>query len=239
MQIIPAIDIVDGKCVRLSEGRFESRKEYGIDAVDMAKRFVDEGAQFLHIVDIEGARTGRITNSSTINGIGKIDGLRFQVGGGIRSETDVEQLLGAGAQRVVIGSLAVRSPDKLRRWAERHGSGRFCIALDLKNGEIAFAGWRRSAPVRLETIIPGLLECGLDSFLSTDVRRDGMMGGPNFATYDELVRTYPKAQWLASGGVHSLDDLRLLKKTGVAGVIIGKAFYEGTLRYDECVKSVC
>ena len=239
MQIIPAIDIIDGKCVRLSEGKFDSRKDYGIDVVEMANRFAHAGAKFLHVVDIEGAKAGRIVNWFSIEGIGKIEGLRVQVGGGVRSEKDVERLLATGVQRVVVGSLAIRSPEKLKGWAGRFGSDKFCIAIDLKNGEIAFSGWQRTAPVRLDTVIPALLSSGFTSFLSTDVQRDGMMTGPNLDLYKDLVRTFPDARWLASGGVDSVDNLRLLKQTGVAGVIIGKAFYEGTLQYEECVRSVC
>jgi phosphoribosylformimino-5-aminoimidazole carboxamide ribotide isomerase len=239
VQIIPAIDIIDGRCVRLSEGKFDSRKEYGIDVVEMAKRFAQAGAQFVHVVDLEGAKAGRIVNWQSIEGIGKIEGLRVQVGGGVRSEKDVERLLATGVERVVVGSLAVHSQEKLKGWAERFGPEKFCIAIDLKNGEIAFAGWQRTAPVRLDTVIPGFLSCGFTSFLSTDIKRDGMMTGPNLELYKDLVRAFPGAQWLASGGVDTIENLRLLKQTGVTGVIIGKAFYEGTLQYEECVRSVC
>jgi phosphoribosylformimino-5-aminoimidazole carboxamide ribotide isomerase len=239
MQIIPAIDIIQGKCVRLSEGKFESRKEYGVDAIEMAKQFAQSGAQFLHIVDLEGAKAGRIENWSAIEKIGEIEGLRFQVGGGVRSGTDVERLLGMGARRVVVGSLAIRSPEKLNRWAERFGPDKFCIAVDIKNGEIAFAGWQRTVPIPLDTFISGMLKSGFTSFLSTDVHRDGMMGGPNFEMYSHLVHTYPNARWLASGGVYTLNNLQLLKQTGVTGAIVGKAFYEGTLQFEECVRSVC
>jgi phosphoribosylformimino-5-aminoimidazole carboxamide ribotide isomerase len=239
MQIIPAIDIIGGKCVRLSEGKFDSRKEYGIDAAEMARQFGQAGAQFLHIVDLEGAKAGRIENWTAIEGIGKIEELRFQVGGGVRSETDVERLLGLGAQRVVIGSLAISSPEKLKRWAERFGPEQFCIAVDIKNGELAFAGWQRTVPIQLDTFIAEMLTSGFTSFLSTDVHRDGMMGGPNLDMYRNFVHTYPNAQWLASGGVDSVNNLQLLKRTGVAGAVIGKAFYEGTLQFEECVRSVC
>jgi phosphoribosylformimino-5-aminoimidazole carboxamide ribotide isomerase len=239
VQIIPAIDIIGGKCIRLAEGKFEARKEYGTDAVEMAKRFALNGAEFLHIVDIEGAKEGRVVNWQSIEGLGKLEGLRVQVGGGVRSDSDVEKLLSMGVQRVVIGSLAIRSPEKLKGWAERFGPDKFCIAIDLKNGEIAFSGWQRSAPVHLDTVIPGLAQSGFTSFLSTDIKRDGMMNGPNTEMYNNLVREFPQVNWLASGGVTSVEDLRSLKQTGVAGVIIGKAFYEGVLSYKECMKATC
>ena len=239
MQIIPSIDIIHGKCVRLSEGRFETRKEYDVDASEMARRFALAGARFLHVVDLEGAQSGHFANWSSIEEMGTVEGLRIQVGGGVRSFEDVERLIALGVERVVVGSLALRSPQKLKRWAERLGPEKFCIAIDLKNGEIAYAGWQRSAPVRLETLVPGLLEHGFRSFLSTDVERDGMMKGPYLELYGDLVRAFPEAQWLASGGVNSLGNLQMLMKTGVHGAIIGKAFYEGTMSYEECVRSVC
>jgi phosphoribosylformimino-5-aminoimidazole carboxamide ribotide isomerase len=239
VQIIPAIDIIGGKCIRLAEGNFEARKEYGTDAVEMAKCFLLDGARFLHIVDIEGAKEGRIVNWQAIEGLGKLEGLRVQVGGGVRSDSDVEKLLSMGVQRVVIGSLAIRSPEKLKGWAERFSPDKFCIAIDLKNGEIAYSGWQRSAPISLKIIIPNLIESGFSSFLSTDIKRDGMMNGPNIEMYNNLVNEFPQVKWLASGGVTSVADLRSLKQTGVAGAIIGKAFYEGILSYKECVKAIC
>jgi len=239
MQIIPSIDIFQGKCVRLSEGKFNTRKEYGIDAAEQARRFAESGAELLHVVDLEGAEAGRLMNWSAIEEMCAIERLHIQVGGGVRSASDVQRLLAMGVYRVVVGSLAVRSPDKVGQWAEKLGPENFCIAIDLKNGEIAYGGWKRTAPIRLETFIPGMASRGFTTYLSTDVRRDGMMKGPNVELYAELVRNFPSCRWIASGGVDTVESLRLLKQTGVEGAIIGKAFYEGTLTYEECVTNVC
>ena len=239
MQIIPSLDIVQGKCIRLTEGRFETSKDYGISAVTMAERFACDGAKFLHVVDIEGARAGKVTNWSAIEELGRIKELQIQVGGGVRSDRDVERLLGAGIRRVVVGSVAVLSRQKVGQWAERFGPDRFCVAVDVKDGELAYAAWQRTVPISLEIVVNEMVEYGITSFLSTDVHRDGMMRGPNVAMYTGLVRNFRKVRWIASGGVDTLESLKMLQKTGVEGAVIGKAFYEGALTYEECVKSLC
>ena len=239
MQIIPAIDVIAGKCVRLSEGRLESSKDYGIGAADMAGRFARAGAGCLHLVDIEGAMAGHFTNWPVVEAIGAIEGLHTQVGGGIRTEEDVERLLSAGVHRVVLGSLVIHSPAIVGQWAQRFGPDRFCVAIDLKNGDIAYAGWQRTSRVRLDDIVSGMMGYGITHFLSTDVQRDGMLKGPNVAMYAEHVRAFPNAHWLASGGVDSIESLKELQQTGVDGVVVGKAFFEGILTYEECVRKLC
>jgi len=239
VQIIPSIDIVEGNCVRLSEGKFESQKMYGIGAVDAAMRFFHEGAALLHVVDLEGAGAGRVTNWEAIQGICNIPGLRVQVGGGFRTDADVDRLLALGAERVVSGTLAIRSPEVIERWAKRFGPQRLCIALDTKNGAIAVDAWRGVNPIPFETAVRGMMDLGITTFLSTDVERDGTMKGPNLKWYSELVRRFPQIRWFASGGINSIESVRLLHETGVAAAVIGKALYEGGMTYEECVRSLC
>ncbi|MBI1807119.1 MAG: 1-(5-phosphoribosyl)-5-[(5-phosphoribosylamino)methylideneamino]imidazole-4-carboxamide isomerase [Ignavibacteria bacterium] len=239
MQIIPAIDIIEGQCVRLVEGEFSTRTNYSNDPAVMAEQFLRAGARHLHVVDLEGAKEGRVVNWKSIERILSVKGLEVQVGGGIRADVDIDRLLRMGAARVVVGSVAVRSPETVKPWAEKFGAETLCIALDLKDGRLAYDGWQNVDARRLSDVVPVMLQSGINRFLSTDIRRDGTLAGPNLELYSMLVRTYPQAQWFASGGVHSVENVRALKSIGVAGVIIGKAFYEGTLRVEELIGASC
>ena len=233
MQIIPAIDIFENQCVRLTAGMFDSRKDYSLDPFEMARSFVQAGAEYLHVVDLEGAKEGRVVNWDSIEKILSIEGAVVQVGGGIRTEEEIERLIGLGADRIIIGSIAVRSQDLFTDWVRRFTPKRFCVALDLKDGKLAFEGWQQFDRTDFPGFISRMIVLGIDRFLSTDIRRDGLLAGPNVDLYKRLIADFPGVEWIASGGVSSKEDLRALEEAGVAGVIIGKALYEGKIKLDE------
>jgi len=232
MRIIPAIDIFEGKCVRLTEGVFSTQKVYSDDPFTMAERFLQTGAKELHVVDLEGAKNGRVMNFPTIERILALKNIAVQVGGGIRTEGEVERLLNAGATRIVIGSMAIRNPEIVATWVPIFGGNKFIAALDFKDTELATEGWQESQVADMKEVVLRMVNLGIGTFLSTDIRRDGTMKGPNVMLYRGLVQNFPGVKWIASGGVRSMDDIRALEDTGVDGVIVGKALYEGHLSLD-------
>ena len=239
MFIIPAIDIIQNSCVRLTEGSYSSVKNYTIAPEVMAKEFIDAGATHLHVVDLEGAKQGNVINWDALLAIRKLKGITLQFGGGVRSDADVHRLIDIGIDRIIVGSIALLSPNILQQWIERFGSERFCVALDFKDGNIATHGWQKITHSTYNDVVPGLIKIGVKNFLSTDIRKDGMMSGPNFELYKNLVSTFPSADWFASGGIHSLEDILQLKTTGVTGAVIGKALYEGKLRLKDILEMQC
>lgn len=239
MQIIPAIDIIGGKCVRLKEGRFSDRTEYSVALHEIAQRFKQSGARYLHVVDLDGAKEGHVVNWDTISQILSCKGLQVQVGGGVRTDDDVERLLQLGAVRVVVGSVAIQSPEIIQTWCGKFGASNFCVALDVKDGILAHSGWQKNGSVEFGSIVLKMKEFGINRILTTDIRKDGMLTGPNVELYKNAVQTFPGIEWIASGGVHTRDDIRALETTGVAGVVIGKALYEGTLRLEDVIGAQC
>jgi len=239
MLIIPAIDIIQNSCVRLTEGSYSSVKNYSVSPEVMAKEFIDAGAIHLHVVDLEGAKKGNVVNWNALVAIRKLKGMTLQFGGGVRSDADVHRLIDIGIDRIIVGSIALLSPNILQQWINRFGSERFCVALDFKDGNIATHGWQHVTQSTYQDVVPALIKIGIKYFLSTDIRKDGMMSGPNIDLYKNLVSTFPSADWFASGGVHSLEDICQLKATGVTGAIIGKALYEGRLQLKEILEMQC
>ena len=236
MQIIPAIDIFQGQCVRLTEGLFTRKTDYGITPSEVADRFLKEGAEYLHVVDLEGAKEGKVINWKSIESVARFAGRRMEIGGGIRTDEEVERLLVLDIDRIVIGSVALQSPNILSAWVKRFGSERFAVALDIRDGIIAYAGWQQTGKDTISDVAGELIKTGIGTFLSTDITRDGRLAGPNLALYDKLVKEFPEADWIASGGVRGRGDVEALRDTGVAGVVIGKALYEGTLRLEEVLR---
>jgi phosphoribosylformimino-5-aminoimidazole carboxamide ribotide isomerase len=239
MQIIPAIDIFEGHCVRLVQGVFSDQTNYCHDPYAMAQQFIRSGARYLHVVDLEGTKNGHVINWDSIEKILSLKGLKVQVGGGIRSGEDVNRLLKLGAVNIVLGSVAVQSSHLVELWCRQFGADKFCIALDMKDGFIAYSGWQATEKIEPNILIQRMIDFGITNFLSTDIRRDGTLAGPNLELYKTLVRQFPSVRWLASGGVRSVDDVRALAHTGVSGAVIGKALYEGTLRLEELMENIC
>ena len=239
MYIIPAIDIYRSQCVRLVEGDFTKRTSYARSPFAAAEQFVNAGARALHIVDLEGAREGRIVNAFSIAKIRVLKDVEIQVGGGIRTDAAVDFLLGMEIDRVVVGSVALRAPELFASWVARFGPDKFCVALDLKDGEIAHNGWQHTDPSDFTATVDRLSRLGVKRILTTDIRRDGRLEGPNITLYKQLVETFPTVEWIASGGVRGKEDITALHTTGAAGVVVGKALHEGRVRLEDLLEMPC
>ena len=239
MQIVPSIDIVDGQCVRLLKGEYEKKTIYSLSPKDMAQQFIHSGASSLHIVDLDGAKNERVTNWEALQKVLMLPGSEIQVGGGIRTESEIERLLELGATRVVLGSTAIVSPELVQGWAKKFGPTKFCIALDLDGSRLAYQGWLKKTKKTLADAVVEMTNSGITRFLSTDIQKDGTLEGPNVELYTSLVQTYPQVNWFGSGGVRSIEDVRALKAIGVSGVIIGKALFEGALRLEDLLEAAC
>jgi phosphoribosylformimino-5-aminoimidazole carboxamide ribotide isomerase len=231
MIIYPAIDLRGGRVVRLTEGKFDQEKSYGDDPLAVAKDFAASGATWLHVVDLDGAKDPAKRQTALVEQIARGSGLRMQTGGGIRDESQIAALLAAGARRVIVGSLAAKQPELVRGWLKKFGAEKIILSPDVRldadgTPRVAAAGWQESTGVALDDFLNGFLAAGLVHILCTDISRDGKLTGPNSALYVELARKFPTLQIQASGGVSSLDDLRVLKTTGSAGAIVGRALYE-------------
>jgi phosphoribosylformimino-5-aminoimidazole carboxamide ribotide isomerase len=230
MLIYPAIDIYEGKCVRLEQGDYAAQTTYSTSPVETARAFLDEGLPFLHIVDLEGAQSGRIVNRKAIESILRIPRVHAEVGGGIRSRADISYLFTAGAARIVVGSAAVKTPHLVQEWLCEFRSERFVIAVDVRGGLVAHSGWLAKAQLTPPTFIESMAQFGLTQFLCTDIERDGMLGGPNRKLYAALKREFPRLDFIASGGISSVSDIEYLQMAGASGVVIGKALYEGRIQ---------
>jgi phosphoribosylformimino-5-aminoimidazole carboxamide ribotide isomerase len=231
MIIYPAIDLRGGRVVRLNEGRFDDETEYGDNPLAVARGFAAAGALWLHLVDLDGAKDPARRQTALVEMIAHESGLLVQTGGGLRDAAQVEALLKAGAQRVIVGSLAVKNPALVRDWLQQFGAGRIVLAPDVRLdadgcARVAAAGWQESTGVTLDDFLAGYVSAGLVHMLCTDISRDGRLNGPNAELYRRLARTFPAVQIQASGGVSSLEDLRELRATGAAGAIVGRALYE-------------
>lgn len=231
MTIYPAIDLRGGRVVRLTEGNFDQEKSYGDDPLAVAKGFATAGATWLHVVDLDGAKDPAKRQTGLVEKLARESGLKVQTGGGIRDEAQVTALLSADAQRVIIGSLAVKQPELVRGWLKKFGPVQIILSPDVRFDatglpRVAAAGWQESTGVTLDDFLTGYLSAGLVHILCTDIARDGKLTGPNTALYAQLVKKFPGLQIQASGGVAVLADLPPLRAAGVAGVIVGRALYE-------------
>jgi phosphoribosylformimino-5-aminoimidazole carboxamide ribotide isomerase len=233
MLVIPAIDILDGKCVRLHQGDFRQKTVYSDHPADMAKRFVDAGFPLLHVVDLDGAKEGRLVNWDTIESVAKVPGVRLEVGGGVRSSDHIRQILDVGANRVVVGSVAAKSPDLASYWIEQFGPDRIVIGMDVKNSSIAISGWLEDSHLQPTDFLFDMVSRKARTFIATDISRDGTMEGTNLEFFAAVRRAFPSIELYASGGISALSDIVALKRSGVAGVIVGKALYEGRLKLED------
>ena len=229
MDIIPAIDLMNGQCVRLSEGDFARQTTYDADPVAVAQRFADAGLRRLHLVDLDGARAGHPVNLAVLEAIARHTTLDIDAGGGIQTDAALAQVLGAGAAHATAGSLAVREPAMVQAWLARHGAETIFLGADFKGEHILINAWAEQSQQTLAGFIEAYLVAGGTTFICTDVSKDGMLQGPSQATYRRLVAQYPTARFIASGGVTTVADLEALAEAGLHGAIIGKALYEGTI----------
>lgn len=238
--IIPAIDLIEGKVVRLYQGDYEQTTEYKLDPIDVVNQYADDGAQWLHIVDLTGAKDTAKRQLQLISDMVATKRMRFQSGGGVRTKADVQGLLNAGVERVVIGSLAVTQPELVEAWMQEFGPEHIVLALDINIDEqgnkfVATHGWQKDSGVSIETLIKRYSKVGLQHVLCTDISRDGTLQGANDSLYSEVAKQFPDIQWQASGGIGSLKDIEVLKPTNVAGVILGRALLEGKFTVKEAI----
>jgi phosphoribosylformimino-5-aminoimidazole carboxamide ribotide isomerase len=236
MLIIPAIDIFEGKCVRLRQGDYDRKTVYAESPAEVAKQFADVGLKHLHVVDLEGAKEKRVVNWDSIESILAVPGLRAEVGGGIRTADDIKRVLDAGAFRVVIGSVAVKTPELVEYWIRQFGAERIVIGMDVKDGSIAIGGWLEDSRRLPADFVLDFIKRGARTFICTDISRDGMLGGANLEFFQDLKSAFPQSTIIASGGISSLDDVLLFRNAGIAGVIIGKAIYEERIPLIELAK---
>ena len=246
MRIIPAIDIIDGKCVRLTQGRFTEKKEYASDPLEMAKRFADHGIQYLHLVDLDGARNGRITNHKTLERIAGGTDLKIDFGGGMSSDEDIRIAFESGARQVTGGSIAFKDENTFLGWLERYGPDRLILGADARNGKIAVGGWQDTTEAELIPYIQKYVAQGIRYAVCTDIAKDGMLEGPATDLYISILkavnRTHPAEeeglQLIASGGISNMEDVLTIAETGCEGVIIGKAIYENRIDMKELEKYI-
>jgi len=238
MQLIPAIDLRDGHCVRLLHGDFNAETRYFIDAPTLLAKYRDLGADWLHIVDLDGARGGLPDNRAMILQLAAQKAVKLQVGGGLRNTAALSQMLDAGVQRVVVGSAALTQVEQVQAWLRHFGPDRITLALDIcadDNGvpRVTTHGWQRQSGLSLWSAVDHYTASDLRHVLCTDVGRDGALTGPNISLYDEAVRRYPQLEWQASGGIRSAQDLHVLAETGAAAAISGKALLENLIPFEE------
>ena len=237
MEIIPSIDIKDGICVRLFQGDFTKETEYHKNPLAIARKFEVMGFTYVHLVDLDGAQSGRQTNQTVVQGIAAETEFVIQLGGGLRNGSDISSWLDAGVNRCVVGSIAVKDPDRMKGWLTKYGGDKLVLALDvrLRNGipQLATDGWTEDSNISLWNAVDKYLGTGLKHVLCTDISRDGSMAGPNIELYSEFTRRYPDIALQASGGVRDVQDLAALHTTGSAAAITGRALLDGCISKEE------
>lgn len=236
IQIIPAIDIIDGKCVRLSQGDYNKCVIYNSDPLEVAKTFEDCGVQMLHLVDLDGAKKSAPQNLNILEKIASKTSLKIEFGGGIKAQSNIISALDAGATRVICGSTACINPKLFIEWLKQYGADRIVFGADLKGGKPAINGWLEEGDISLESLLDSFIENGLKHSIITDISKDGMLQGPSCVLYASLLDRYSMLNIIASGGVSSLDDLVNLQSIGIKEAIVGKAIYEGKITLNDLSK---
>lgn len=228
IELIPAIDIIEGKCVRLTKGDYDTKKVYG-DPVEMAVRFQQLGFSRLHVVDLDGAKSRHVVNIDALRGITSATDLTVDFGGGVKTDEDLEKAFAAGAGMVTAGSIAVTDPDKVLSWIGKFGAGRLILGADVRNGKISINGWKEDSQEDLIPFLKRYVDAGIRNVLCTEISKDGTLEGPAIELYREIMRHYPTLHLIASGGVGCDDDIMALDDAGIPAVVFGKAFYEGKI----------
>ena len=229
IEIIPAIDIIEGRCVRLSQGDYERRKVYDESPVDMAKRYADCGVRRIHVVDLDGAKSSAPKNLKTLERMVVGSGVEIEWGGGIKSEESLRALFDYGAHYAIVGSVAAQQPMLFAEWLTRFGGDRMVLGADVREGKVSVNGWQEDLTVTIEELIDGFLPMGLSQVICTDITKDGMLQGPSDELYVELQGRYPSVDFTVSGGVSSMADIERLNEKGLRKVIVGKAIYENRI----------
>ncbi|PTX61563.1 1-(5-phosphoribosyl)-5-[(5-phosphoribosylamino)methylideneamino] imidazole-4-carboxamide isomerase [Kordia periserrulae] len=242
MRIIPAIDIIDGKCVRLSKGDYDTKKIYNEHPLEVAKQFEDAGIQYLHMVDLDGAKAKHIVNYKVLEEVASKTNLKIDFGGGLKSDKDLKIAFESGAKQITGGSIAVNNPELFTRWIQQYGSEKIILGADANNEKIAISGWQEESEEELIPFIQKYQQKGIEYVICTDIAKDGMLEGPSFALYEKILkecnqnvtssavkRSSKSIKLIASGGISTFDELPKLKELGCEGVIIGKAIYENKI----------
>ena len=233
MRIIPAIDIINGECVRLSKGDYNKKTIYSKNVLDVAKNFEDNGIQFLHLVDLDGAKENRIINYKTLEQISSKTSLIIDFGGGLKSEEDIKIAFESGAKQVTLGSVAVKNPELFLETLEKYGKEKIILGADAKKEKIAVSGWLEASEMNIYDFIKEKTEDGIQYVISTDIDKDGMLEGPSFDLYEKIIAENPDIKLIASGGITSTNNLVQLNSIGCEGAIIGKALYENRITFND------
>lgn len=228
IELIPAIDIIEGKCVRLTKGDYDTKKVYG-DPLDMAQQFEDLGVKRLHVVDLDGAKSKHVVNLATLKAITTHTKLIVDFGGGIKTDEDLEKAYEAGAALVTAGSIAITEPERYLNWLHKYGADRLILGADVRNGYVSINGWKEDSDVKLEDFLLRYMNEGTKNVLCTEISKDGTLAGPAVELYRSIMQRYPECHLIASGGVGSTEDILALEAAGIPAVVFGKAFYEGKI----------
>lgn len=238
IQIIPAIDIIDGKCVRLSQGDYNKKKVYNEDPLEVAKEFEGYGITRLHMVDLDGARSKHVVNHKVLERVATHTSLTVDFGGGIKTDDDLDIAFDNGASLVTLGSIAVKEPERMWGWCDKYGAEKIILGADVKDKMIAVNGWLETSKQDLFSFLETHIKKGINNVLCTDISKDGMLAGPSIELYSEVMRFCPTLNLIASGGVSCLDDIKRLNEAGIPSVVFGKAIYEGKIDMNELTKWV-
>lgn len=233
IEIIPAIDIIDGKCVRLTKGDYEQKTVYADDPLEIAKMMQDAGCGRLHLVDLDGAKSNHIVNHKVLERIATSTNLVIDFGGGLKSDEDIRIAFECGASMITGGSIAVKSRDTFLNWIEKYGSEKIILGADARDGKISTAGWIDDSDIKIIPFVEGYMSKGINKVISTDINVDGMLTGPSIPLYREMLEQLPNLYLIASGGVSAMSDIDALEKANVPAVIVGKAIYEGRITLKE------
>lgn len=236
IELIPAIDIIGGECVRLSQGDYSKKSTYFKDPLEIAKRYEDVGIKRLHVVDLDGAKCAVPQNLAVLERLRANTSLDIQYGGGIKSSEALESVFASGANRAICGSIAVKNPEKFAEWLNEFGAGKIILGADIKDGFVSTDGWLESSTFSVHQLIDGFLEGGLSQVICTDISKDGMLQGPSFDLYEELQSRYDAVNITVSGGISEMADIERLNDMGLRSVIIGKAIYEGRITMEDLSK---
>jgi len=230
MRIIPAIDIINGKCVRLSKGDYATQIIYNEDPLEVAKQFENHGIKYLHLVDLDGAKSSRIINYNVLEKLALKTSLIIDFGGGIKSDNDIKIAFDSGASQITGGSIAVKNKGLFSKWIKEYGSDKIILGADAKNEKIAISGWLEESNEKIIPFIQAYKDKGINTVISTDISKDGMLNGPSFSLYEKILKNIKGINIIASGGISCIEELSRLAEMGCEGVIIGKAIYEKRIR---------
>lgn len=238
IKIIPSIDLVDGKCVRLTQGNFDEKKIYDSDPVAVAKRFAEAGIERLHLVDLDGAKAGKVINHQILERIAAETKLKIDFGGGIKSDEDIQKVFDCGANQVTAGTIAVQNPKLVLSWIQKFGKDKIILGADVLNGIVRINGWVNPSEIKLFDFITNYQWHGIRYVLCTDIEKDGMMKGSSVDLYKSIIKQFPEMRVIASGGVSSIEEIKQLNKIGCYGVVIGKAIYENLISLEDLAKLI-